>query len=88
MVLGDDFTYRALRLDGGDIVFEQVAPLEPDRRPTHGSRISAERPRRDQTPGAWCRPRWATPGRPTTSPKIDHIVVVMMENRSFDHVLG
>jgi phospholipase C len=90
MVLGDDFTYRALRFEGSDIVFDYAAPLEPDPKPSSQYRAVIGRSADQLGPQTWMfRPptlgnTWAT----DNLSKIDHIVMVMMENRSFDHVLG
>lgn len=90
MILGDEFTYRSLRLDGNDIVFDYIAPLEPDPKPTPGYQGIIGRSASEMGPGLWkITPRslgdtWQN----DHLLNIDHIVVVMMENRSFDHVLG
>ena len=92
MILGDDFTYQALRFEGADIVFEHVAPLEPDPKPKPSDEYKAAMGRSFEQLGDQTflfRPpilgnTWAA----DNLAKIDHIVMVMMENRSFDHVLG
>jgi phospholipase C len=75
MLFGGHFTYHPPRFEGTDVLFEHVAPLEPNPRPRldYHSALGA----RGDT--------WAAPNLKS---KIDHIVVVMMENRSYDHVLG
>jgi len=91
MIMGDDFSYRSLSVDGEDIVLEYVAPVEPDPKPTPHYLGVIGRSITPEAPGIWqVRPpllgdTWSAPN---LSQKIDHIVVVMMENRSFDHVLG
>jgi len=91
MILGDDFTYRSLRVDGEDIVLDYVAPVEPDPKPTPHYLGVIGRSITQEGPGIWeVRPpllgdTWSAQN---LNQKIDHIVVVMMENRSFDHVLG
>ena len=75
MMFGGNFTYQPIRFDGDDIVFEHVAPLEPEPHP-HSGYATALGDRGDT---------WAVP---KLKANIDHIVVVMMENRSYDHVLG
>ena len=91
MVLGDDFTYRAVRLDGNDLAFDYDAPLEPDNKPTPGFTPIIGRAATQLGPDAW---RLVPPSLGNTwaagnlAAKVDHIVVVMMENRSFDHVMG
>jgi len=90
VAMGDDFTYTDLRLEGDDIVFDYIAPLEPDPRPSSIYRGVVGRSATQLGPDAWTiRPlqlgnTWAA----DNLAKIDHVVVVMMENRSFDHVLG
>jgi phospholipase C len=91
MVLGDDFTYRSLRFEGTDVVFDYAAPLEPDPKPAENYQGIIGRSATQLGPEAWMiRPptlgnTWAADN---LRQKIGHIVMVMMENRSFDHVLG
>lgn len=90
VMMGDDFSYTGLRLEGQDIVFDYVAPLEPDPRPSPIYRGVLGRTTTQLGPDAWTfQPArvgdtWAA----QNLAKVDHVVVVMMENRSFDHVLG
>lgn len=91
MILGTHLTYLPPRFEGSDILFEHVAPKEPDPKPRHGYSAAIGR-----------SVLHVAAGRPTFMPrtlgdtwkadnlraKVDHIVVVMMENRSYDHVLG
>jgi phospholipase C len=90
VMLGDDFTYTDLRLEGQDIVFDYIAPVEPDPRPSVIYKGVIGRSATQLGPDSWMiRPAglgntWAA----DNLAKVDHIVVVMMENRSFDHVLG
>jgi phospholipase C len=90
MMLGDDFTYRALRLDGDDFFLEHDAPLEPESTPDPQYVPIMGRSATQLGPDAWrinpptLGDTWAA----GNLAKIDHIVVVMMENRSYDHVLG
>ena len=88
--VGTDVTYRAIRQDGNDMLFEYVAPLEPDLQPTPGYTGLAGRSVVDMGLGKWkvVPPRSANTWAADNLAKIDHIVVVMMENRSFDQVLG
>ena len=90
MILGDEFTHQALRLDGEDIVFDYIAPLEPDPKPTPGYIGVIGRSATELGPGLWnIMPRTlGDTWKNDNLSKIDHIVVVIMENRSFDHVLG
>ena len=91
LVLGDDFSYRALRFEGEDVVFEFNAPLEPDPKPSETYLGIIGRSAIQLGPDEWrIRPpllgnTWAADN---LNNKIQRIVVVMMENRSFDHVLG
>ena len=90
MLLGADFTIRSLRMDGGALVIDYVAPTEPDPKPNAALIGVIGRSAIELGPNLWqLEPRslgntWAA----DNLAKIDHIVVVMMENRSFDHVLG
>lgn len=92
MLLGDDFTYRSCRFAGTDLVFDYDAPMEPDPRPKSGEGYRAAIGRAAEILGpniVKFRPptlgdHWAA----GNLAKVDHIVMVMMENRSFDHVLG
>lgn len=90
MILGAHFTYRSLRLDGNDIVFDYVAPLEPDPKPSDGYQGVIGRKALALAPDTWqLTPRsLGNTWQADNLAKIDHIVVVMMENRSFDHMLG
>jgi hypothetical protein len=89
-VFGAHLRYRAIRVEGGTFVFENIAPLEHDPRPREGYDGAIGRTLIEVTPGStqfvppFMGDTWAT----ANLSKIDHIVVVMMENRSYDHVLG
>jgi phospholipase C len=91
IVHGAHLTYRSVPLEGDDIVFVYVAPLEPEPRPFQDYLGIIGRSAIQLGPHAWqLIPRslgdtWSVPNLRN---KIDHIVIVMMENRSFDHVLG
>jgi phospholipase C len=90
MIFGAHLTHLPPRIEGDAFVFEHIAPLEPEARPTPGYQgavgrtftpvssggVSFNPPTLDDT--------WAS----TNLDKIDHVVMVMMENRSYDHVLG
>jgi phospholipase C len=90
MMLGDDFTYRALRLEGEDFVFEYDAPLEPDPKPDPEYVPVIGRSATQLGPNSWrmTPPTLGDTWAAGNLAKIDHVVVVMMENRSYDHVLG
>lgn len=90
MIFGAHLTHLPPRIEGDAFVFEHIAPLEPEARPTPGYQGAVGR---SFTPlssgGASFSPptlddTWAS----TNLDKIEHVVVVMMENRSYDHVLG
>ena len=90
-IFGAHFTYLPVRFEGDDILFEHVAPLEPDPRPRRNYAGAIGRTLMLEAVGhATFLPRtlgdtWAADN---LKAKIDHIVVIMMENRSYDHVLG
>lgn len=90
MLLGANFTLRSFRIENGAIVIDYVAPIEPDPRPSPTYTGVIGRGLIALGPGLWqLFPRslgdtWAA----DNLAKIEHIVVVMMENRSFNHVLG
>ncbi|MFT3698743.1 MAG: alkaline phosphatase family protein [Kofleriaceae bacterium] len=75
MLMGGHFIYHPPTFQGTDVLFEHVAPMEPDPHASFGY-VSGLGSRGDT---------WAVPNLKS---KIDHIVVVMMENRSYDHFLG
>ena len=88
-IFGAHLTYQPFRFEGEDICFDHIAPIEPEPKP------------RERYLGAIGRQftqgldavRFIPPLMPDTwkadnLAKIDHVVVVMMENRSHDHVLG
>ena len=88
---GADFTYTSVRLDGGDILFDYTAPEEPTPKPSKNYTGVMGRSVLQLGPSAFritppnLGDTWA---RENLTKKIKNIVVVMMENRSFDHVLG
>ena len=90
ILLGDDFTYTNARLEGNDLALSYIAPKEHDPRPSQVYRGVIGRSVNQLGPDVWqMTPRmlgdtWAA----DNLAKVKHIVVVMMENRSFDHVLG
>lgn len=72
--MGGPFRFTATRWANDAMEFEYVAGVEPERRPN---------------PRYHPFPRLGPSSSPSPNlAKIDHIVVLMMENRSFDHVLG
>jgi phospholipase C len=90
MIFGAHLTYRPFRIEGGDFVFDHVAPLEPEPRPRPayhpviGRRFDILGPNAVRFNPPLLGDTW----KAGNLAKIDHVVVVMMENRSYDHVLG
>ncbi len=91
MIFGAHLTHRPPRVEADAIVFDHVAPLEPEVRPNPGYQGAVGRSFTQVGPGGvnFIPPilgdSWSAAN---LAQKIDHIVVVMMENRSYDHVLG
>lgn len=94
MILGDDFTYHSLRMEGEDILFDYFAPVEPYPQPVPSSVYEyvpiVGRAATPQGPHAWSfsEELGDTWKAEKLRARIRNIVVVMMENRSYDHVLG
>ena len=92
-LLGAAVTLNSVRMDNdtNEIVIDYVAPVEPDPKPNPFYTGVIGRSVTRLGPGSWkisppsLGDTWAANN---LTNKIDHIVVVMMENRSFDHVLG
>jgi phospholipase C len=92
-LLGDTVTLNSIRMDNdtNEIVIDYVAPVEPDPKPNPFYTGVVGRSVTRLGPGSWkisppsLGDTWAANN---LIKKIDHIVVVMMENRAFDHVLG
>lgn len=89
-IFGAHLTYKPIRFEGEDLVFDHIAPVEPDLKPTPGYQGAIGRSFTQLTPDAvtFQPPLLGNTWRADNLSKIDHIVVVMMENRSYDHVLG
>lgn len=89
-VFGAHLTYRSIGFEGQDIVFRHVAPLEPDPRPREGYAGVIGRAYDELGPMAtrFRPPTLGDTWKADNLSKIAHVVVVMMENRSYDHVLG
>jgi phospholipase C len=91
MMLGAHMSYLPIRFQGNDVLFEHVAPVEPDPKPRQNYAGAIGRSLRGEALGhpvffpASLGDTWAAAN---LKAKIQHIVVVMMENRSYDHVLG
>lgn len=91
VIVGAHLTYTRLEFEGDDIVFEHIAPLEPDPKPRSTWKQAIGRSWTHLGPGlvtfqpAILGDTWKAEN---LTAKIQHIVVVMMENRSYDHVLG
>ena len=89
-LFGGHFTYRAITTNGVDIQTDYIAPLEPDPRRNDAYHGVIGRSFTQLGPEAIeFNPRTLgdTWKRDNLS-KIKHVVVVMMENRSYDHTLG
>lgn len=90
-IFGAHLTYREIRIEGDQVVFEHIAPNEPTPGPRRNYLEAIGRTVMSEAAGA-LRFEPPTLGDTWTADnlmsKIDHIVVVMMENRSYDHVLG
>jgi phospholipase C len=88
-IFGAHLTLTSIRFEGEDIVFEHIAPVEPEPKP-HPDYAGAIGRAFDRGTGQLMfhpfrlGDTWAS----ANLGKIDHIVAVMMENRSYDHVLG
>lgn len=88
-LMGGAFRFTDTRFTGTAMEFDYVAGVEPERRPNRGYVARgdfgiASGPNGPITPNhidTWKSPNLAID-------KIEHIIVLMMENRSFDHVLG
>lgn len=90
-ILGAHLSYKPFGFAGEDIVFDHIAPVEPEPQPTPGYQGAIGRSFTQLTPTAVTfTPRLLgdTWRADNLISKINHIVVVMMENRSYDHVLG
>jgi phospholipase C len=90
MIFGAHLTYKPFRIEGEDFIFDHVAPVEPEPKPRPAYHAAIGRSFQILGPNAV---RFNPPLLPDTwkadnLAKIDHVVVVMMENRSYDHVLG
>ena len=91
ILFGAHLTYLPVRFAGDDILFEHIAPLEPDPHHRRGYSGAIGRVLMDEAMGHTrfvpmsLGDTWAADN---LRARIDHIVVVMMENRSYDHVLG
>jgi phospholipase C len=90
-LFGAHLNYRSIRIENGAILFDFVAPIEPEPKP--GPNYSGAIGREPMILSAAGSPRFMpllgdTWKADNLAAKIDHVVVVMMENRSYDHVLG
>ena len=90
MIFGAHLTYRPFRIEGGSFLFEHVAPLEPEPKPRPAYHAAIGRSFTILGPNAvrFNPPLLGDTWKADNLAKIDHVVVVMMENRSYDHVLG
>ena len=91
LVFGAHLTYKPIRIEGDEIFFDHIAPIEPEPKPTPGYQGAVGRSFTRLMPDAVTfMPRLLgnTWRADNLTRNIDHIVVVMMENRSYDHILG
>jgi hypothetical protein len=93
VLLGAAVTLNSMRMDNStnEIAIDYLPPVEPDPKPNPFYTGIIGRSVTRLGPGSWqisppsLGDTWAAGNLMN---KIDHIVVVMMENRAFDHVLG
>jgi len=91
VLLGDAFSFTSFRPEGDEFVLDYVAPVEPEPKPSKMYKAIIGRSVTEVGPHAQIiKPRTLgnTWEAGNLKEKIDHIFIVMMENRSFDHVLG
>ncbi|MCA9686206.1 MAG: hypothetical protein KC457_28815, partial [Myxococcales bacterium] len=90
LLFGAHLSYKPFRIEGDSLLFEHIAPLEPDLQPTPGyaGAIGRSVNQLGPTEVQFLPHTLGDTWRNDNLRKIDHIVVVMMENRSYDHVLG
>ena len=90
MINGGHFRYLPPRMAGDSIFLDYVAPVEPEPRPDPRYRGAIGRKVDQPRPGAvnFTPAAMADTWTAGNLGKIEHVVVVMMENRSYDHVLG
>jgi phospholipase C len=88
-LLGGAFKYTAARWKDNAMEFDYVAGVIPERKPTAGYwPIAGHATMGDGMAPKELKNTWKSPLLTEDPNKIKHIVVLMMENRSFDHVLG
>ncbi|HEY0730359.1 MAG TPA: alkaline phosphatase family protein, partial [Pyrinomonadaceae bacterium] len=90
MIFGAHLTYKSIHFEGEDVVFQYLAPVEPEIKPSSNYQGAIGRGIVGQNEhGVIFQPlRLGDTWKADNLNKIEHIVVVMMENRSYDHVLG
>lgn len=90
MINGGHFRYLPPRFVGDTIFLDHVAPVEPEARPDPRYRGAVGRQVDQPLPGTvrFTPPALGDTWAASNLRKIEHVVVVMMENRSYDHVLG
>jgi phospholipase C len=90
MIFGAHLTYTNIRIDGDAIAFDHIAPVEPEPKPRARYRGVIGRSFQQLGPNAvrFTPSELGDTWEAGNLTKIDHVVVVMMENRSYDHVLG
>jgi phospholipase C len=90
LLLGGDYTLQSIGIERDTLAIDYLAPVEPDPKPSIDYMGIIGRSVTQLGPDIWqvvpssLGDTWAA----DNLGKIDHVVVVMMENRSFDHLLG
>ena len=89
MALGGYYQLQSVRADARDIMVDYLAPNEPDPKPSSDYNGAIGRDHVALQPGHFrFMPALGDTWAAGNLNKIEHIVVVVMENRSYDHVLG
>ena len=91
VLLGEAFSFLSFEAEGDEFVLVYVAPVEPEPKPNRDYKGIIGRPVTELGPRAEVirtRTLGTTWEAGNLTDKVGHIFMVMMENRSFDHVLG
>ncbi|MBC7934274.1 MAG: hypothetical protein H7Y86_02790 [Rhizobacter sp.] len=88
-MLGGAFRFTKARWNSNAIEFDYVTSVLPERKPSPlFNPVVGHSSPGPGIPPLELRDTWSSPMLTSYPDKIKHIVVLMMENRSFDHVLG